>query len=120
MVQQPAPVEPPPAVVQQPVDRGDGWMVVGSGDFNGDGAAEAFWRGPSDVAGVGDSHTLATMGGSAMTMGQDWRFSGARDVSGDGKSDAIWQHNSGLVYAWIMNDAQVMKGSIGPSDWLVS
>ena len=72
------------------------WMIVGTGDVNGDGKADVVWRDTSTGAvGVWLMNGLTKgadgVPGSAPTT---WTIAGIGDVDGDGKADVVWRHSN--------------------------
>jgi Calpain family cysteine protease/FG-GAP-like repeat len=96
----------------QLVDVNSGWQVQGTGDFNGDGRSDIFWRnttsGQTYVWNM-NGMTVASQGYSQLVdVNSGWQFQGTGDFNGDGSSDVFWRNtNSGQTYIWNMNGATV-------------
>jgi FG-GAP-like repeat len=98
---------------------GANWQIAGTGDFNGDGAADILFRynNPSNAADPLNGVTyIDFMNGSSVTSGaptqwqvdNSWVIAGIGDYNGDGTSDILWQQSStGNSYIWDMNGTQV-------------
>lgn len=83
------------------------WRMVGSADFNLDGAGDVIWRNTA----TGDTAvwfmSLAEYLGAAdlgRVTDQNWIVAGAADFSGDGRVDLLW-HNvkTGDMSLWLLN-----------------
>lgn len=83
------------------------WRVVGSADFNRDGAGDIIWRNTA----TGDTAvwfmSLAEYLGAAdlgRVTDQNWIVAGAADFTGDGMVDLLW-HNTktGDASLWVLN-----------------
>jgi hypothetical protein len=101
------------------------WVVVGVGDFNGDGSkADILWQNP--VTGIvalwlmSGGTVLNSFGFGNMSP---WVVAGVGDFNGDGKADILWQNTStGNVALWFMDGGTVI-GSTGfgnMSPWVVA
>jgi len=105
----------------QPDNPGDlGWVLVGTGDLNGDGKQDLVWqhlRGPNALGIVGvwymdqTNRVSATFTAPEVALGPDgqpdtaWRIKAVADFNGDGKPDFLWQHEElGDQAIWFMND----------------
>ncbi|UBF30067.1 Ig-like domain-containing protein (plasmid) [Kovacikia minuta CCNUW1] len=83
------------------------WSVVGTGDFNGDGQSDIFWRNSSNGQNV-----IWLMNGTAFSTaislptlsGTGWAIAGITDFNGDQKNDILWRnYSSGQTAIWLMN-----------------
>jgi len=64
-----------------------------SGDFDGDGKSDVFWRNTSTGANtIWKSGNRATSQTVASVTSQAWRVVGIGDFDGDGKSDLLWRN----------------------------
>ncbi len=96
-----------------------GWVIAGTGDFNGDNKSDILWRNIST-----GTVEVWLMNGSTITSAPDiatlspssgWILSGSAnarryDFNGDGKSDILWQNSSsGTVEEWLMNGSTTMS-----------
>ena len=107
------------------------WLVIGTGDFNGDGRDDILWRNPT----TGETtNWLGQANGSFSgndfsfytTASTSWQVDGIGDFNGDGRDDILWRNPStGQTTDWlgqtngsfIGNDANALS-TIGPS-WQV-
>ncbi|MGV0028829.1 DUF4347 domain-containing protein [Phormidesmis priestleyi] len=98
------------------------WAIAATGDFNGDGKRDIFWRNKAD-----NSTLLWLMDGVNVLrsrvlspVGLDWNSTIA-DLNGDGKDDLFWRHSSGLTSIWLLDGIQVLDTVVLPysalSDW---
>jgi len=87
-------------------DVGTLTVIVGSGDFNGDGKTDVIWNNTV----TGDRY-IWMMNGTTFassvyldTVLPQWQISGAGDFNGDGKTDLLWSNTvTGDRYIWLMN-----------------
>lgn len=103
------------------------WRVVGSADFNRDGAGDIIWRNSA----TGDTAVwfmnLAEYLGAAdlgRVTDQNWIVVGAADFTGDDKVDLLW-HNTrtGDVSLWILDgttySAAVLLPRVSDTNWQI-
>ena len=98
---------------------GSHWNVAGTGDFNGDGMSDIFWRGAAGEVGIWQMNgteiqdsSLVTLGGHAVNVDNDkWSVAGIGDFNGDGNSDVLWRSASGEVGLWLMDGAHLLVAS---------
>src|SRR5205807_1709297 len=72
------------------------WLVVGTGDFNGDGKADIVWQ--NSAAGICsiwlmDGTTKNNVVDLARHIPAEWRIAAIADFDGDGKPDIVWQNS---------------------------
>ncbi len=87
------------------------WGVVGTGDFDGNGWPDLFWRNSVSGAlrlwlmnGTTRLSEAATTPAAVTDLG--WVVVGVGDFSGDGQPDVLWRHQlSGKNVVWAMNGA---------------
>jgi hypothetical protein len=100
-----------------PIRIGYPWHVVGTGDFNRDGAADILWANATDgsmqiwsmngarIAGRGnvvDEH------GAPIRIGYPWHVVGTGDFNRDGAADILWANaTDGSMQIWSMNGASI-------------
>jgi Tol biopolymer transport system component len=101
------------------------WSVAGTGDFNGDGNSDIFWRDSSgnlaiwEMNGTTITNSSATGVGSLSTV---WSPAVTGDFNGDGKSDILWTDTSGDLAIWYMNGTTIGSGTgLGtmPTSWTI-
>jgi hypothetical protein len=85
-----------------------GWTVIGSGDFNGDGATDLLMQAPTgnvwDWIMTDGRHTSGNLLGS-MT---GWTYLGGGDFNGDGTADLLWRNNAtNDVQEWLMSNGLI-------------
>jgi hypothetical protein len=82
------------------------WRVAGTGDFNGDGFTDLFWR--QDVTG----HVVDWLGNSTggftinatnfdSSLPSDAHIVGTGDYNGDGRDDILIQKDDGYTFTWL-------------------
>jgi len=85
------------------------WIVVGVGDFNGDGKPDILWRNTStgaDVVWYMNGATMTTYAALSAVTDQTWTIVGVGDLNSDGKPDILWRNTStGADVVWYMNGA---------------
>ncbi len=105
----------------------DGWDVIDSGDFNGDGRADILWAHSTSgqlaiwmmegVEVTADSGLLSRQAGGSV----GWRVDGVGDFNGDGRADILWRHKTtGRMAVWLMDGLTHTNGSGLVADHFVS
>jgi hypothetical protein len=97
------------------------WIVVASGDFNGDGSSDLVYRHAGDgQMAVQLLNGAIGIGGGVIAnnpFGADWTVVGAGDFNGDGKTDLAWQRNSdGLLEVQLLNGNATAGGGVVASN----
>jgi hypothetical protein len=82
------------------------WKVVGTADFNKDGARDIVWQngstGDISIWYMGDTSILSYQAGGGVPDA-NWKIVGLADFDGDGSPDYLWQHQTrGDIYVWLM------------------
>lgn len=97
------------------------YTLIGSGDFDGNGASDLLWRylNPSDptnngqiyvwwtqdgiTEGAGSQTPLKDSLGRTILVGQEWVIQALKDLDGNGTSDILWRNlASGDVVTWLL------------------
>ena len=92
------------------------WVILGVGDFDGDGKADLLWQNTSTGAinvWFLDGTTFKPTSGTVTSLDLAvWQFAGIGDLNGDGRSDVVWRNKvTGDVHVWFMNGKTWMAGS---------
>jgi hypothetical protein len=100
---------------------GPAWRLEATGDFDGDGWADLFFR--QELTGELAVWRLRGMRVAgrldptpALAPGPDWRLAAARDWDGDGRLDLLWSRDgSGELRQWLL-DAELRRTAERPLD----
>jgi hypothetical protein len=98
-------------------------LIVGTGDFNGDGTSDILWRNNStgEVAvWLMNNAQVSTSAGFGIVPAA-YSIVGTGDLNGDGKSDVLWRDNAGNVSMWLMNGTTATYVPVGivPTAWTI-
>ncbi|MBX3500382.1 MAG: FG-GAP repeat protein [Alphaproteobacteria bacterium] len=77
---------------------GQGWILEGRADFNGDGADDHLFRNVGtgeNLVWYLDAAGARTGAANVSTVDTSWAIAGVGDFTGDGKADILWHHKSG-------------------------
>ncbi len=101
---------------------GNGWQIVGVGDFDGDGNPDILWQNADGTPGIwflNGTRVVQMVGLS--NPGSNWRIVGVGDFNGDGKADIVWQATDGTPGIWLMRGSTPIAeaGLGGPSSWQI-
>jgi hypothetical protein len=107
------------------VSPSSGWVIQGTGDFDGNGASDVVWRnsGSGEVYIWFMNGATITSQGTPGNVSSAWTIQGVGDYNGDGRADILWQNSSGEVYIWLMNGLTITsQGSPGSvsTPWQIS
>jgi hypothetical protein len=90
------------------------WRVVGTGDLNGDGAADILWHHARTGTVVGwlmQGSTVIQGTAFASVGDTNWRIVGTGDVNRDGHLDLLWHHQTrGLLAVWLLDGLNILQG----------
>ncbi|HEY9656103.1 MAG TPA: right-handed parallel beta-helix repeat-containing protein [Crinalium sp.] len=94
---------------------GPNFVVVASGDFNGDGKADLLWRNQ-------DNNTYSTWwmdgntaigGGTVATVPFNFQIVATGDFDGDGKADLLWKNSNNNSYSnWFLSGNTYVGGGM--------
>lgn len=81
-----------------------GWRIVGTADWNGDGASDIIWNNSAD----GALSVWAATGNGGFTassyysgaVGSSWSVAAVGDFTGDGREDVLWRNVNGQLSEW--------------------
>src|SRR5262249_30877202 len=105
------------------------WLIVGTGDFNGDGFSDIVWYNTTTGQVVlwllNGTTVLPTSGSPGSAAPDQWFFDETGDFNGDGVSDILWRNRmNGQVVLWLLNGTSALPssgspGSAAPNPWLI-
>src|ERR1700750_1818883 len=100
---------------------GNGWSIVGTGDFNGDGFGDILWRNTNGDTSVwlmtGTSTQVSVV--SATDLGlvpTSWSVAQTGDFNGDGKADILWHNDNGDTSIWLMTGTPMQVSVLSATD----
>ena len=99
-------------------------LVASTGDVNGGGKSDIFWRHTNGSLSLwemngGTSHTPLNLGVVATA----WQIAGVGDFDGDGHADILWRHTNGSVSIWKMaanGTHTALNFGVVPTAWQVA
>ncbi len=81
-----------------------GWHLATSGDFDGDGLADLFWRQDQGTTFLELHSGAAVVNATGFgTVEASWQLAPSGDFNADGRADLLWRHEGGDTYLWLMN-----------------
>ena len=99
------------------------WDVSGTGDFDGDGAADVFWRHLQDGRNtIWRSADASTQQPTTAVTDLDWAVADIGDFDGDGRDDVLWRHMSdGRNTIWLSAAVSTQQAvtNVGNQAWVV-
>jgi hypothetical protein len=93
------------------------WVVVGMGDFNGDGKTDLlWWQQTTGILYVWYMNGVVRTGGAYLSPAQvpdtNWKVEGVADLNGDKKPDILWRNQvTGELYVWFMDGVGMTSGA---------
>ena len=81
------------------------WTIAGTGDFNGDGRDDIFWRHDNGTVtnwlGTGNGGFVGNDGAIFRAVPTSWNVAATADFNGDGRDDILWRDTNGAVTDWL-------------------
>jgi hypothetical protein len=81
------------------------WHIIGTGDFNGDGASDILWRADDGTVtnwlGQADGSFFNNWANFTISASSSWHIIGTGDFNGDGFSDLLWRADDGTITDWL-------------------
>ena len=110
------------------------WQIArtinGTGDANGDGLSDIFWRNATtDQTAVWEINGTTLLPGTgyiSATPGSSWIIADSGDYNGDAKTDLLWRNTTtNQVAVWELDGTQLQPGTdyvspIAPLGWQVA
>jgi hypothetical protein len=103
------------------------WLIVGTGDFNGDGLDDILWQNTdgtiTDWQGKSDGSFFPNGAAFRVNPGTQWHIAGTGDFNGDGRIDVLLRNDSGVVNEWLGRAEGDFASNIAhvnfnvPTDW---
>jgi hypothetical protein len=97
---------------------GTSWHVAGTGDFNGDGLTDVFWRNDSGLVTEWLGQPDGNLVGHPLNVnpGTSWHVVGTGDFNGDGRDDILWRNDDGTMRDWIAQTDGTFVGNAAHFD----
>jgi hypothetical protein len=91
------------------------WHLAGSGDFDGDGRADLFWRRNSGSTRIWylDANGYETEKGP-FDPGASWQAEITSDFDGNGQDDLLWREGEGAIRIWFRVDTEFQTAEFPP------
>lgn len=109
------------ASVQQYVSYGSvpttsGWVPIGTGDFNGDGATDLFWYnrldGSTSAWLINGSGIAGSTSYGAVPPSTAWIPIGFGDFNGDSRTDLLWYNTTtGAISGWLLDGFSLLQAT---------
>jgi Subtilase family/FG-GAP-like repeat len=111
---------------------GNGWSIVGTGDFNGDGFGDILWRNANGDTSIwlmtGNGTQVQVLSTNDLGLvPTSWSVAQTGDFNGDGTADILWHNMNGDTSIWLMTGTatQVQVSSVTdfglvPTSWNIA
>jgi hypothetical protein len=94
-----------------------GWTVFASGDFDGDGSADLFWRHPAGATRIWFVDVGSYQEEFGPTYpGNQWMVEVSADFDGNGQDDLLWRQDRGTVLGWFRVESEFTL-ALFPTMW---
>jgi hypothetical protein len=93
-----------------------GWVLVGIGDFDGNGTADLLWQNSADTRQywIYLMNAATIIGGGPVAAAPGFKPTYIADFNGDLKSDILWENGSGGRWLYFMSGATVASFAAVP------
>ena len=95
----------------------NGWQIVGTGDFNGDGLTGILWQSSdglvTDWLAQADGSFYGNASNFLSQVGTGWHIVGTADFNGDARSDVLLRNDDGTVTDWLAAPDGSLYGNSG-------
>jgi hypothetical protein len=99
-----------------------GWIIEGTGDFNGDARTDLVWRnyrtGENAIWFLDSNYEFSSSAFFLRITNLNWKLQGVGDFDGDGHTDdLVWRHSvTGENLIWFMDGSTPQGSAIIPVD----
>jgi hypothetical protein len=94
-----------------------GWVLVGMGDFDGNGTTDLLWQNSADTTQywIYLMNGSTVIGGGGLNAASGFRPTYIADFNADLKADIVWENSTGGRWIYFMNGASVASFAAVPT-----
>ena len=94
-----------------------GWVLVGMGDFDGNGTTDLLWQNSADTTQywIYLMNGPTIIGGGLVTAAPGFKPTYIADFNGDLKADILWENSTGARWVYFMSGASVASFAAVPT-----